>query len=393
MRAVAERLNLLNPQARVVTVAGTNGKGSCVRALEAMLIASGTEVGCYTSPHILTYNERVRVNGGNASDAQLLAAFGAIDAARGDITLTYFEFGTLAALYCFAQARCSVWVLEVGLGGRLDATNIIDTHIAVITSIGLDHCEWLGDTREAIGFEKAGICRAGVPLVCADADPPASIAAKADELNCPSYWLGKEFGFKSGAAEVTFFGPAGRAQVTTSLAYPSVAAALTVMSLLQLGSLAVWQQALAQAALPGRAQAVVRAGQTWVLDVAHNPAAFEFLWRKLTELYPAARWTLVLAMMKDKDVAACIAQCAPYVQQWWVAPLSDNPRALAPAELQARILAGVPNAQVQPAASIAEALQQAQHGAPGPILVAGSFFTVAEASLWLNEAPPGCDAN
>ncbi|MDZ7809697.1 MAG: hypothetical protein U5L11_05450 [Arhodomonas sp.] len=190
---VAAGMDLERPDVPVITVAGTNGKGSTVAALVALADAAGLRVGAYTSPHVLEYNERISVAGEPVSDDLLLEAFDAIDCARGDITLSYFEFGTLAALWCFRRSACDLWVLEVGLGGRLDATNVVAPDVAVITHIGLDHTEWLGPDREAIGREKAGILRHGIPLVCADPDPPASVREAADALACPFHGIGEVF--------------------------------------------------------------------------------------------------------------------------------------------------------------------------------------------------------
>src|SRR5690606_5945833 len=196
---VAERLQLLTPAARVITVAGTNGKGSCVAAVAALLRAAGLRVGVYTSPHLRRYNERIAVDNEFASDSEICAAFAAIAAACNGISLTYFEYGTLAALEIFRQRKVEVMVLEVGLGGRLDAVNILAADFAVITSIDLDHQDWLGNDREAIGAEKAGIVRAGRPLVCADPSPPASIRAAALTVGAPYYGINETFGFSTWA--------------------------------------------------------------------------------------------------------------------------------------------------------------------------------------------------
>ena len=192
---VAELLNLRQPGVPLVTVAGTNGKGSTVACLESMFIADGWRPGCYTSPHVLRYNERIRVSGVPVDDALILAAFAAIDTARGDITLTYFEFATLAAAWCFKEQGYDVWVLEVGLGGRLDATNTFDADLAVVTTIDLDHTEWLGNTREAIAGEKMGIARPGRPIVCSDPNPPKRIKADASRLSAPLLQLGQDYHF------------------------------------------------------------------------------------------------------------------------------------------------------------------------------------------------------
>src|SRR5690606_29461323 len=196
VREVALRLRLGRPAARVVTVAGTNGKGSTVAFVEAIARAAGLHVGAYTSPHLLAYGERVRIDGGQAAEPALVEAFAAVEAARGDTLLTYFEFGTLAALWLFERAALDLVVLEVGLGGRLDATNLVDADVAVITTVDLDHQDWLGEDREAIGAEKAGIARAWKPLVLGDDDPPASVLRRAYAIGASAIRIGCDFFFE-----------------------------------------------------------------------------------------------------------------------------------------------------------------------------------------------------
>ena len=203
VRAVASRLDtelggrLLTPKAHTILIAGTNGKGSCVASINGLLSQQGLKVGCYTSPHLVRYNERINIAGSEASDEDLCRAFAAIDRARGEISLSYFEFGTLAAFWLMAQAPLDAWLIEVGLGGRLDATNILDADIAIITSIALDHEAFLGDTRELSAVEKLGIARSSSLLICADQDPPASLLAGAAKLGCPSLWAGRDFSWSN----------------------------------------------------------------------------------------------------------------------------------------------------------------------------------------------------
>ncbi|WP_241068117.1 Mur ligase family protein, partial [Pseudomonas viridiflava] len=192
-RKVAQQLGLTRPAPRVITVTGTNGKGSTCAFVASLLQAQGLKVGVYSSPHLLRYNERVKVQGVEATDLELCDAFAAVESARGDVTLTYFEMGTLAAFWLFEQAQLDAVVLEVGLGGRLDAVNLIDADLALVTSIGVDHADWLGDTRESVAFEKAGIFRAGRPALCGDLDPPEPLLAKARELGCPLLLRGHDF--------------------------------------------------------------------------------------------------------------------------------------------------------------------------------------------------------
>lgn len=383
---MADRLGLRQTSATIITVAGTNGKGSCIKALQTLLLAAGETVGSYTSPHIRRYHERIVINGREATDQQLIEAFAAVDAARKDISLTYFEFGTLAALYLFALQPCAYWLLEVGLGGRLDATNIMTPAVTVITSVALDHCEWLGATREAIGREKAGICRAGVPLVCADPSPPQSIQEAVDNLGLPLYSFGRDFGVSPGSWGQTYFGTGYRLESDTELAPPSVAAALQVMALLALATPEQWRGALASTGLPGRRQKVHFKGRSWVLDVAHNSAAFGFLWQRLAEVSPATGWTVLLAMMKDKDIRACLEQCRPHVSHWVTAPLEGVERAMNPVAL-GQVIAETLNTEVQTCESFAEAMQTCVDLAgAGPILIAGSFHTVAQALQTIESA-------
>ena len=257
--AVAQRMALLPVAARVVTVAGTNGKGSTIAVLDAILRSGGVRTGCYTSPHLQRYNERVRIDGTEATDRQLVDAFQAVEWARDGTSLTYFEFGTLAALKLFQDAGVDCLLLEVGLGGRLDAVNIVDADLAVITSIALDHQDWLGDTREQIALEKAGILRPGCTAVCADPDPPASLLRQFAQLGCELHLLGREFEPLPDSG---------------GLRGDNVAAALTSAALLGIDVEALdLQRLLQQLGLEGRVQRARVGGVTVWLDVAHNPAA------------------------------------------------------------------------------------------------------------------------
>ncbi|HMY40770.1 MAG TPA: folylpolyglutamate synthase/dihydrofolate synthase family protein, partial [Marinagarivorans sp.] len=314
VRAVAARLDaelgggLLAPKARTVLIAGTNGKGSCVASLTALVGAAGGKVGCYTSPHLLRYNERIAINGQEVSDADLCRAFAAIDRARGEISLSYFEFGTLAAYWLMAQAELDVWVIEVGLGGRLDATNILDADIAIITSIALDHEAFLGNTRELIAAEKFGIVRPQSCLICAELDPPESLKQGAARLNCPAAWAGRDFSWsqhEDGAVDIRL-PPPGTLQVPhLQLPIPSVAAAL--MAFAQLGYAldpAVLVAVLSGLRLAGRWQRFVWQGVDILLDVAHNPASTQALAAYLAR--EGGAFVLLMGMMADKNIAASL---------------------------------------------------------------------------------------
>ncbi|MEN9424451.1 MAG: bifunctional tetrahydrofolate synthase/dihydrofolate synthase, partial [Pseudomonadota bacterium] len=275
---VAERMDLLQLPVPVMTVGGTNGKGSTCAMLTRILMLQGYRVGTYTSPHLLRYNERIAVNAEPVSDAAICQAFAAIDHARDDIDLTYFEFGTLAAVYCFLQANVDVIVLEVGLGGRLDACNLWDADVAVITSIGIDHVDWLGSTREAIGREKAGIMRAGKPVVCGDPQPPAIIAAEAARIGAPLLQYGQDF-TSAGIPQPALLGDVQRQN-----------AACVVTALQQLAerlpvSAENIHQGLQSVSLMGRMQRVHEQPEV-IVDVAHNPHAAKELaaWLKKNPL-------------------------------------------------------------------------------------------------------------
>ncbi|MDX1609752.1 MAG: bifunctional tetrahydrofolate synthase/dihydrofolate synthase, partial [Halofilum sp. (in: g-proteobacteria)] len=330
--AVAARLGVTVPRARVITVAGTNGKGSVCGLLEAMLRAAGYPAGVYTSPHLLRFNERIRIAGREADDPDLCAAFERVEAARGDTTLTYFEFGTLAAFDLFNRAGADPWVLEVGLGGRLDATNAVDADVAVVTSVGLDHVEWLGADRDRIGREKAGIGRRARPLVVGDPEPPAGLLEAATELGAVVGRLGDDFDYTLAGDRWDWVGPDA---ALAGLPLPALAGgyqvrnAATALAALRGCGLdlprAAIEAGLSAAVVPGRFQVHAGAVET-ILDVAHNPDAAAMLAVTLHERPCAGRTLAVIAMYGDKDAAGVIARLAPAVDGWCVAGLA-GPRA------------------------------------------------------------------
>ena len=363
--SVAARLSLLAPAATVVTVAGTNGKGTTTSLLEAMACAGGKRVGVYTSPHLLRYNERIRVNGEPASDADIVAAFEAIEAQRLAVPLTFFEFGTLAALQVFSRYDIDLIVLEVGLGGRLDATNIVDPDIAIITSIALDHQEWLGDNREAIGAEKAGILRPDIPAIVADFDPPSSVTDRARALNCTLKILPGDYS----------------SPLKNGLRAENVFAALTAAELLGIHPGDRVGETLSRLAVPGRLQQVQFGNQHVVLDVAHNPAAALHLAEWLRE-HGHIGATAVFAALSDKDVHAMISACADVFSRWFVVGLPGVDRSLAASELAAQVCAaGGENVTAFADLESAWSELQSEHGrepdSPSLIVVFGSFHTVA----------------
>ncbi len=385
VRKVATAL-ALNPDFLIITVGGTNGKGSTCAYLEAILRAAGYKTGLYTSPHLLRYNERVRVAGVETSDADLVAAFERIDAARGQTSLTYYEFGTLGAMLQFVDADIDVAILEVGLGGRLDAVNIFDADAAIVTSVDLDHQDYLGDTRELIGFEKAGIYRAQHPAVCADPEPPASLVAHIANLEADGWQLGKDFHLDVTNHHWTY---RGRDWVLTDMPLPvmsgahqvrNAAGTIAVLEALK-DRLAVGAQAIArglhEACVAGRFQRVGQCPEI-VLDVAHNPEAARALAATLAAHPIAGRTWAVIGMLADKDIVGVIAALHPRFDGWFTcAP--DSPRALSTGALADYLRLQVPGAQVTQCDAPHEALEIAlkQAADDDRIVAFGSFYTVA----------------
>lgn len=390
VRVVAERLGVLAPGVPVVTVAGTNGKGSVTALLEALLRAHGLRTALYTSPHILRFNERIRVDGVDAADADIVAALAAVDAARGETSLTYFEFTTLAAFVLFRRAQLDVWVLEIGLGGRLDAVNLIDADVAVLTSVGLDHMEWLGPTREHIGREKAGIFRTGKPAVLGELAPPASVREVAASVQAPLLLAGEDFAITDHHGQLDWHGRdrTGAAVTYTALPRPALAAAnvATAMQALNLLPFALRADALAaglrSVQLPGRNQRLDVPGRAMVLDVGHNPDALRFLVAELPRHDIGMRFHVVLAMLADKDIAGAVRELEPLAQSWHIAPLSGARGA--PVE---RLLAALPGSGPAPV-HVYDEVAAAARGACAsndrlPVLAVGSFYTVAGVMAWI----------
>jgi len=385
VRRVKDALGLV-PAFPLIVVGGTNGKGSTCAYLEAILAAAGFKTGLYTSPHLLRYNERVRIAGTEAGDAELVAAFEKIDAARGDTSLTYFEFGTLGAMLQFIDAGVDVAILEVGLGGRLDAVNVFDAEVAIVTSVDLDHMEYLGDTREKIGFEKAGIYRAGRPAICADPAPPASLIDHARKIGADLQCVNRDFSARREGDQWIYRGPhtswPGLPLPAMAGAFQLRNAAAALAGLEALGDrLSVSEEAirqgLATARAPGRFQRIARAPDV-ILDVAHNPEAARALAATLREQPVAGRTLAVVGMLADKDAAGVFAALHGEIDAWWTCT-PESPRAQDAAALAA-ILRGHANGapiSVRPDvnAALAEARGEAHEG--DRILVFGSFYTVA----------------
>ena len=388
VRVVHDRLALA-PACPVVTVTGTNGKGSTSAFLERMLSAGGYRVGLYTSPHLLRYNERVRIAGAEATDAELTAAFAAVEAVRQDIPLTYFEFGTLAALWLFARVQTDALVLEVGLGGRLDAVNVVDADVAVVTSIAIDHTDYLGTTREDIGREKAGIFRAGRVAVCADPDPPAALVEHARAIGAVLLRIGVDFGFVADERQWRYVGPGGSRY---GLPYPALrgafqlanaAAALTALEALRARlpvDMGAVREALVSIELPGRFQ-VLPGRPVTVLDVAHNAQAARVLADTVAAMGFHPQTFGVFGIMADKDIDGVIAALKPRVDRWLVATLPP-PRGATAMLLRQRLeQAGVVADAIRSFDDAGAAYRAARETAAEAdrIIVFGSFLTVAAA--------------
>jgi dihydrofolate synthase/folylpolyglutamate synthase len=381
VRAVADRLQL-GFDLPVIVVGGTNGKGSTCAMLDSILRAAGYRVGLYTSPHLLDFNERCRIDGADAADAALVEQFERVEAARAGTSLTYFEFTTLAILRLLSRSPLDLAILEVGLGGRLDAVNAIDTDCAVITSIDIDHVEYLGPDRESIGAEKAQVMRPGKPAIVSDPVPPQSVVDHANAIGADLWLVGRDFNHSGDRQQWNW---AGRGRRYTGLAYPALRGANQLVNAAGViaafealrGVLPVPAQALrlgfASVELPGRFQ-IVPGQPTLVLDVAHNPQSIAALAANLDAMgfYPRTR--AVLGAMRDKDIAGAIGRIRPLIDAWHLCDL-PTPRAASAAELAAIVGAGVPT---QTHASPAEALRAAAEASDPAdrIVVFGSFYTV-----------------
>ena len=384
---VKQRLQL-EPNFPVIVVGGTNGKGSVCAMLEAVLYAAGYRVGCYTSPHLLSYNERVRIAKQPVSDVELCDAFEQIEKSRGDIPLTYFEFGTLAAMQSFVTHNVDVAILEVGLGGRLDAVNVFDSECAVVTSIDIDHTDYLGDTREKIAFEKAGIFRTGKVAIFGDVDMPEVIALQAQKVGAKLWQLGQQFNFNYMNQQWDYHGPAG---TRLSLPFPalrgafqlnnasSVLAVLDVFKETLPVSMAAVRRGLLEVELAGRFQ-VLPGRPMIILDVAHNPHAARSLAKNLASMPPGGISYAVFAMLKDKDMAGVIQALNLHIDIWLVAGI-NAPRGAAADELAQVLQHEGVFGKIQTFASVTDAVNHACKEADenDRIIAFGSFYTVAEA--------------
>ena len=403
---VARRLGIDRPEFAVVTVGGTNGKGSTVAHLEALCLAAGRSVGLFTSPHFLRYNERIRIDGAEVDDAAIIRSFERIEAARGGTTLTFFEYNTLAALDLFAQRRVELALLEVGLGGRLDATNLIDADVSVVCSVGLDHRDWLGETLEEIGAEKAGIFRAARPAVLGTAQMPASVYAAIERIGAKPVVAERDFSwrvrpgpdgtprwsYRGARLELPDLPPSALAG---SIQYRNAATALAALEALAVdgprGAVATEvvarldgrtvAAALRQVRLAGRFQ-IVPGPVEWILDIAHNPPAAEVLARQLAERPCQGRTLAVVGILGDKDAPAIARALAPALDRWFLCTL-EGPRGVCAAELARRLEPVVRDPVL--AASVPAGCEAARAAARAGdrVVVCGSVHTVGPALEWL----------
>ena len=375
----------------LITVAGTNGKGSVVAFIEAVARAGGLSTCTYTSPHLLRYNERIRINGSMVDDDALCEAFERIDQARGDVPLTYFEFGTLAAIDMFMAETPDLVIMEIGLGGRLDAVNIMEPDVAVITGIALDHTDWLGTDRESIGAEKAGIMRPGGTAVCGDPDPPRSVLNRAEDLGVDLKLIGEHYRIESHPSnwDLVVDGERLQALPLPSLpgAFQLLNAATAIVALKALpdfepGNTAI-ARGLQQAQLPGRFQ-TLREQPAVIVDVAHNVQAAASLLAQLRAHECSGRTHAVVAMLADKPVTEVIARLQPEIDCWYSAGLESVPRGLSAVRMANAVEQQASDVKLSDCSTVAEACALALAAAAGEdrIIIFGSFYTVAEAMVF-----------
>lgn len=369
IKKVAHKLNLLNfykkYSGKIIIVGGTNGKGSCVVSLESILLAAGYRTGAFISPHLLRYNERIRLNGADIDNRNLIQAFRQVEQARADIILSYFEFSALAALAIFKKQNIDILILEVGLGGRFDSVNILDADIAIITTVSCDHTSILGDTREAIGYEKAGIMRAFKPVICGDVNIPKSVSNFANKTKA-----------------ILYSAPCLKSLKNNSITANTPTVLMTIKLLQQdfkISKIAI-NAGLKKAFLPGRLQRITIANKEIILDVAHNPEAATLLAQNLAEIKCKSKGHIlaVMSMLSDKDITATLKTMAKIIDKWYLGALTDI-RATCTAQLaQCLLKAGGSNFIIF--STIAKALQQAiaECGEKDRIVMFGSFRTIAD---------------
>lgn len=382
--AVAKKLAVLKPSSKVITVGGTNGKGSCVALLESIYRDAGYTVGSFTSPHVLKFNERIKINKNHVKDEEIIAAFERINNARGDIPLVYFQFAFLASLIIFKEQNLDLIILEVGIGGKYDATNIIDTDLAIISSIDLDHCEILGDTRDKIAADKAGIMRSGKSIICGDVNPPPVIFDYAKKIQAKLFIQEKDFYFKRSDDHWDWFGATQSLEnlpITTNILLQNASTVLmAVMSFNKIFPVNKKNiiNGLEKVAILGRQQLITINGSKILLDVAHNPAAAKLLFDKLHSLKITGKKIALVGFMQEKNIKDIVSYFVSEIDQWVVSSLPSQRSAKAEQLLTALQEAGAKNIQIcaNLAAALQEALQQAQN--PDIIVAFGSFLLASE---------------
>ena len=382
VKSVAERLDLLQPAPYIFTVAGTNGKGTTCRTLEMILLAANKRVGVYSSPHLLRFTERVRINNQESTPSDTVKAFTAIEKARGDVSLTYFEYATLAALYQFKQAQLDIVILEVGLGGRLDATNIVDADIAIITSIGIDHVEYLGNTRERIGQEKAGIFKPKSIAVVGEPEIPSSILDVAHAINCPIFAVNKDWSYQQIDKLSWQFNSSIKQYKNLPIPHVPLANAATAIAALSYSPFSITQKqintALEQTSLIGRFQ-IIQSSPTVIVDVAHNPHAASYLVKQIELLKQqqskVGKVRFVIGMLKDKDIKSTLSIFN--ADQWYCASLYGERGCNA--DILKQFLQEENVANIATFDSVYEAYQKAMQEAKEDdiIVICGSFHTVS----------------
>ncbi|MCG9782082.1 bifunctional tetrahydrofolate synthase/dihydrofolate synthase [Vibrio brasiliensis] len=385
VQAVAKSANLTKPAPTVITVAGTNGKGSTCALMEAILLDAGYSVGVYSSPHLIRYNERVRVNGQDLADEKHVQAFDFIEKQRGEISLSFFEYGTLAALRLFQTENVDIVLLEVGLGGRLDATNVVDHDVSIVTSLAIDHVDWLGDDINVIGYEKAGIFRTGKPAICGQPKAPATVAAHADDIGAELYQVEIQYNYQL-TDNNTWSWVHGSYQLddlpVPNLPLQNAATALMALATANLDISDVnIVKGLENAKLPGRMQ-VLSTQPTILLDVAHNPHSAEYLVTRVAQQYQNKTIHTVVAMLHDKDIQSTLEALTPVASHWYPASLT-GPRAASAQEL-CQFLPQQTTQYQTPVDAFEAALTKS--AAEDVILVVGSFHTVGEVlEHWQNK--------
>ncbi len=385
---VAENMGLLKPDFTVISVAGTNGKGSSVAMLNSILCNSGYKTGCYTSPHLIRYNERIKLDEVEVTDEMLCESFSRIDHARGNVSLTYFEFGTLAALDIFHHADIDIALLEVGLGGRLDAVNCLDADVALITSIDLDHMQWLGLDRETIGREKAGIFRSNKPAICSDPHPPETVLQYAEEIGATLYIPGRDFNYQLSDDNWSWqWGSVVHEKLPHPSQYNScqvqnAAGVLMVLNVLDSRmpvAVGAIEKGLKNFSLAGRFQMLSEGTQT-ILDVAHNNQSAKTLVHNLKQFPNSGKTHIIIGMLKDKDRISVLGELIEIADYWHTVTIS-NPRGSDSETIKNELLELGVNVPISENDTVADAFHKLKDeiGIHDRIVVTGSFLTVGDA--------------